>query len=143
MIVLLVIVLLVAGASLVLNAAYIAHELGWFPHTKDRTSPVERAFPFASRYEVDVLPTHDFQVMDPNTQILRRHGHADVYGVSDPHEALRNVIRRYQAEPTRSRYDDLVHVSNHVCNQVRCDEQVNQLIGEIVELMHTLPVRGA
>lgn len=140
---LLVIVLIVAAISLVLNAGYIVHELGWYPHTKDRTSPVEQAFFFRSRYEKDVLPTHDFQVMDPSTQILRLHAHADAYRMDDPHGALENVIKRYKAQPTRSRYDDLVNVSNYVCNHVKCDERVSSLIGEIVELMHSVPVRSA
>jgi hypothetical protein len=134
-------VLVVAAVSLIFNAGYIVHELGWYPHTRDRKSPAERAFAFQSRYETDVSVTHDFQVMDPETEILRRHGHADVYGIKDPHQALEDVIKRYKAQPTRSRYDDLVNVSNYVCNRVRCDDRVNELITEIVELMHPTPAK--
>lgn len=134
---LLVIVLIVAAASLALNAAYIVHELGWFPHTKNRRSPTERTFPYRSLHDTDRLATHDFQVMDAFSAVARQHGHADVYGIQDPYRALENVISRYRQQPSRSRYDDLVHVSNYICNSVRCDERVNTLIDEIHELMHS------
>lgn len=136
---LLVVVLIVAAASLALNAAYIVHELGWFPHTKDRTSPTERAFAFRSLHETDHVATHDFQVMDALSAAARQHGHADVYTVQDPHAALKNIIDRYRKQPTRSRYDDLVHVSNHICNSVGSDERVTALMDEIHELMHAQP----
>jgi hypothetical protein len=141
--VLLMIIMIIAAISLLMNAGYIVHELGWYPHTKDRTSPAEEAFSFQSRYETDVAVTHRFQVMESNTELLRRHGHADVYRVSDPHQALENVIDRYNAEPTRSRYDDLVNVSNYVCNRVLCDERVNDLITDIVSVMHSTPYRDS
>ena len=143
MTVLLVAIVFIAGVSLVFNAGYIVHELGWYPHTKDRKRPVERAFRFASRYEALAVPSHDFQVMDPNTIVLRKFGHPDVYGVQDPYRALENVIARYREKPVRSRYDDLVHVSNYVCNHVKCDDRINGLIGRIHELMNEQPPRSA
>ncbi len=73
--------------------------------------------------------------------LLRRHGHADVYAVDDPHRALENVIARYREQPTRSRYDDLVHLANYVCNRVRSDDRVSALMGEIHALIHTRPFR--
>ncbi len=142
MTILLTIVLAVVTASLAINAAYIVHELGWFPHTKDRSSAANRAFPFRSRYEKDVLITHSFQVMDPNTEVLRKFGHPDVYRFKDPHEALRNVIRRYEESPTRARYDDLVHLSNYIANKVKYDAQIDELISRIHVLMHAMPMKG-
>lgn len=138
---LLVGILLVSLASLSLTGLFIAHELGWLPHSKDRSSPVDRTFAFRSRFEQDVRPTHGFQVMDPNTHVLRVFGHPDVYNVGDPYQALESVMRRYGEQPTRSRYDDLIHLSNHVCNRVRCDDRINALIGRIHELIHSTPPR--
>lgn len=142
MTVLLVIILAIAGVSLVFNAGYIVHELGWYPHTKDRKRPVDRAFRFASRFEALAVASHDFQVMDPNTIVLRQHGHPEVYDVNDPYRALENVISRYREQPTRSRYDDLVHLSNYVCNHVKCDEKINGLIDRIHVLMYEQPPRS-
>jgi hypothetical protein len=137
--ILVVIVLAVATASFALNAAYIVHELGWFPHTKDRMTPPDRDWSHDSRYDRDATPTHDFQVMHDLTIVARQHAHADVYAVKDPHQALQNVISRYEERPSRSRYDDLIHVSNHVSNHVRSDERVEELIGTIHDLMHRRP----
>jgi hypothetical protein len=139
LIVLLAIVLVVAAATLVVTAAFVIHELGWFPHTKDRTSPADRRFPYRSLYEQDVQATHGYQVMDPMTDILRRHAHAELYSVEDPVRSLENVMARYKEDPTYSRYDDLIHLSNYVCNQVKCDEQVNDVITRIHELIHSTP----
>jgi hypothetical protein len=137
MVTLLVAILVVASVSLAFNVGYIVHELGIYPHTKDRSSAADRTFSFQSRYERGVQATHSFQVMSPDTAILRRFGHAEVYGIKEPYEALETVIRRYQEHPTRARYDDLVHVANHVCNKVRCDERVDELMSRIHVLMHT------
>lgn len=143
MLVLLIIVLVVATASLVVTTAFIVHELGWFPHTKDRSSPADRKFPFGSRFEHDALPTHGFQVLDPYTNVLRQYAHADVYDVRDPAQSLRTAIARYKEDATPSRYDDVIHLSNHICNHVRCDDQVNSLIAEIHELIHSHPPKVA
>jgi hypothetical protein len=136
---LLLLLLGVAVASLALNAGYIVHELGWFPHTKDRTSPHERAFAHGSRYDRGAVQTHDYQVMHEFSIVARRHAHAEVYDIADPHRALENVIARYEEQPNRSRYDDLIHVSNYVSNEVGSDERVEELIGAIHELMHKRP----
>jgi hypothetical protein len=138
-IVLLVIVLVLSASSFVVTSAFFAHELGWWPHTKDRRSAADRKFEHRSRYETDVQVTHGFQVVDPYTGILRQLAHADVYSVRDPVRSLENVIARYNEKPTPGRYDDLIHVSNYICNHVRCDESVNGLITRIDELIHTKP----
>jgi hypothetical protein len=143
MTVLLVIVLVVAAATFVATGGFIVHELGWFPHTKDRRTPADRKFQFRSRYERDVLVTHGFQVLDPMTNILRQHAHAEIYDVKDPPRTLASVIARYREDPSESRYDDVVHLANFVCNHVRCDDEVNALIGEIHELIHATPPRTA
>jgi hypothetical protein len=142
MIALLILILVLVVVSLTITVAFMAHELGWFPHTKDRSSPAIRVVPFRSRYESDVAVTHGSQFINPFSRLLREHAHADVYGVSDPEAALRNVINRYREQPTRSRYDDLVHVANYVCNHVRCDDRVNELIDQIHQLMHSMPAQA-
>jgi len=140
---LLVAILAVTAVSLIFNVGYIVHELGWFPHTKDRSRPVARTFSFRSRYERDILATHDFQVLDPLTDALRRFGHPEIYKFTDPYEGLKNVIRRYEEKQTRSRYDDLIHLPNYICNHVKCDDRINKLIGQIHELIHSKPLRSA
>jgi hypothetical protein len=126
-----------------LNAGFIFHELGVLPHGKDRSSPTDRKFPFASRYDKGRTTTHGFQVFSPFTDIARQFGHAEVYKFSDPYQALETAIRRYESEPSRSRYDDLIHLSNYICNHVRCDERINALMGEIHQLIHKTPFRKA
>jgi hypothetical protein len=138
---LLIVILVLAAFSLILNAGYIFHELGIVTHGKDRSSPADRKFSFASRYDKDRIATHGFQVFSPLTDIARQFGHADVYKISDPYQALETAIRRYEAEPSRSRYDDLIHLSNHICNHVLCDERINALIGQIQQLIHKTPFR--
>lgn len=133
---LLLIILALAVVSLALNAGYIVHELGWYPHTKNRKAAVDRAFRFVSRFESLAVSSHRYQVMDPNTIVLRRHGHPEVYDVKDPYRALENVIARYRERPSRSRYDDLVHLANYVCNEVKCDDRIDTLIDAIHKLMH-------
>jgi len=143
MVVWLVVILAISAVSLIFNVGYIVHELGWFPHTRDRSSPSEVAFPFQSRYERDVQSTHDFQVAVPLTNILRKYGHPDVYNFEDPYRALENVIRRYEERPTQSTRDDLIHLSNYICNHVRCDEKINSLIGQIHRMIDNTPAKGA
>jgi len=140
--ILLILILLVAGASLVMNALYIAHELGMFPHTKDRTRPVTRHFAFNSRFAEGIVRTHGFQVMHDLTDVVRKAGHAQVYDVKDPYQALENVMSRYEEAPTMSRYDDLVHLSNHISNHVRSDEKINSLIDRIAALTLSKPPQG-
>ncbi len=132
-------ILVVALVSLAFNAGYILHELGWFPHTKERSKPADRKFPFRSRYEKNVLVTHDHQVAAPLTDVLRRFGHPDVYMFDDPYRALENVIRRYEERPTKARHDDVIHLPNFICNHVRCDDKVNALIGRIHKLIQARP----
>lgn len=139
----LLVILIAAAASLLLNALYIAHELGWFPHGKDRSTPADRAFSFPSGYDRDVLATHGFQVMDRDNHLVRVFGHPEIYKFTDPYRALENVIRRYEEDPSRSRYDDLIHLSNHICNRVVCDERINALIEQIHVLIHSRPVKSA
>lgn len=74
----------------IVNIAFVAHELGAFPHGKDRKRPAQRAFPFRSRYELDVVTTHTHQVMTPLSHVLRIHGHSDLYTSKDPSEGLRS-----------------------------------------------------
>ena len=139
---LLVAIGIVSLVSLIFNVGYIVHELGLFPHTKDRSTPVDRKHPFRSRYERDVRATHSFQTMDPKTIILRKFGHADLYKMEDPYLALGTAIQRYEERQTRSRYDDLIHLSNYICNYVRCDEKINAMIGDIHRLIHAKPIEG-
>ena len=142
MIGLLALVLIVSTGSAVLTGLFIAHELGWFPHGKDRSRPAERAFDGRSRHERDVQVTHEFQVMDPNTHILRAYGHAEIYDVKDPYKTLELIIERYREQPTRGRLDDLVHVPNYICNHVACDERVNGLIARIDALIDAPPAKA-
>jgi hypothetical protein len=139
---LLIAVLAVATLSFALNAGYIIHELGWYPHTKDRSRPTVRTIRNSADAALRVKPTHDFQVSDGLTDVVRRFGHKDIYNIADPYQALETVIRRYEQQPTRSRYDDLVHVSNYVCNNVKCDKHVNTLIDRVHVLMHSTTLRS-
>lgn len=128
MITLLIAVLAVSAISLIFNVGYIVHELGWYPHTKDRKNPVEKKFFFKSMYDKDRKRTHDFYITHPFTIEFRKVGHKDIYSFKDPYDALENVIKRYQELPVRSRYDDLVHLSNYISNHVKSDDRINELI---------------
>jgi hypothetical protein len=129
----------VATVSMVFNVGYIIHELGLFPHTKDRKNPTDRRFPHRSFYDKDRQETHKFTATSPLTIELRKVGHRDVYNFNDPVEALQNVIRRYEEEPSRSRYDDLFNLSNFISNNVRSDERINQLIQQATDLPFSKP----
>lgn len=136
---LIILILCVAVVSLIFNAGYIVHELGWYPHTKDRKSSSEHFSSLASPFSANKKTSHQYQVMDGWTYDLRKLGHKDIYTVADPYKALENVIRRYTENPTRSRYDDLVHLSNYVSNNIKADEKVNGLIDRISEITLTQP----
>lgn len=133
----LVVVAVIAVASLALNAAYVVHELGWFPHTKDRSRPRSRAFPHRSMFARDVPATHGYLVVDPLTSLLREHGHADVYEIADPLETLQTIARRYREDSSYSRRDDLVHVTNHVCSRTNTDDKIDAAVEDIVELLNS------
>ena len=136
-----ILILVVAVVSLFLNAGYIIHELGWYPHTKDRKSPSEKFSSLSSPLLSGKTISHDYQVMDGWTYDLRKLGHKEIYSIQDPYEALENVIRRYTENPTRSRYDDLVHLSNYVSNHIKADEKINAIIDRISEITLTQPFK--
>ena len=138
---LLIVVLAISVVSLVFNAGYIIHELGWYPHTKDRKNPSEKRFLHRSLYDSDRKKTHDFYITHPMTIEFRKVGHKEVYDFKDPYEALENVIRRYEELPVRSRYDDLIHLSNHISNNVKSDERINQLIEKASDLFVSKPFK--
>lgn len=127
--------------SMVFNVGYIIHEMGWYPHTKDRKNP-KQAYGIL---KPDILSqkkiSHEHQVMDGWNYDLRKLGHAEIYQVKDPYAALENVITRYRQQPTRSRYDDLVHMSNYVSNKIQSDDRVNKLIDEIAEIIKSQPIK--
>ncbi len=130
-----------ATISMVFNVSYIVHELGWYPHTKDRKTSVDKQFLFNSRYDVDKKKTHGFYVSHPFTIELRKVGHADVYNFKDPYQALENVISRYKESPVRSRYDDLINLSNYISNHVKSDERINQLIEAATDIYIDQPFK--
>ena len=139
---LLILILLVAGVSLIFNVGYIVHELGLFPHTKDRSSPSDKKFLHLSVYDNDRVETHSFQVLHELNYELRKLGHKEIYNFKSPQDALKKVIRRYQEESSQSRYDDLVHLSNYISNFYSCDDEVNALIDEIADMMIKQPFKS-
>jgi hypothetical protein len=136
-----ILILAVASVSMFFNVGYIIHELGWYPHTKDRKTPAEKKFWFNSRYDFNRLNTHDFYVTHPFTIELRKVGHAEIYNFKDPYQALENVISRYKESQTRSRYDDLVNLSNYISNQVKSDEKINALIEQATDIFISHPFK--
>lgn len=141
MTVMLIAVLAVSVISLIFNAGYIVHELGWYPHTKDRKTPVEKKFMYRSLYDKDRKKTHDFYITHPATIEFRKVGHPEIYNFKDPYEALENAIKRYQEAPVRSRYDDLVHLSNYISNTVKSDERMNELIEKATDSFIKTPFK--
>ncbi|HET9055565.1 MAG TPA: hypothetical protein VFN30_01840 [Chitinophagaceae bacterium] len=141
MTVFLIAILAISAISLVFNAGYIVHELGIYPHTKNRKTPVERKFMHRSLYDKDRKKTHDFYITHHMTIELRKLGHKDIYTFKDPYEALEKVIRRYEELPVRSRYDDLVHLSNYISNTVKSDERINQLIERAIDISVSKPFK--
>lgn len=135
-------ILAVATISMIFNVGYIVHELGWYPHTKNRKSPADRKFRFNSNHDKDRQETHRYKVASPFTMELRKLGHADVYSFKDPYEALQNVMKRYEENPTRSRYDDLFNLSNFISNTVRSDQKINELIERATELPFSKPYKN-
>lgn len=134
---LLIITIGIAAVSLFFNAGYIIHELGLYPHTKDRKTPKEVFEALGSKNKSEKILTHDYQVLNGWNYDLRKLGHPDVYNFKDPYDALEKVIARYKESPTRSRYDDLIHLSNYISNHVKADKKINALIDRISEITIT------
>ena len=132
----------ISAISLFFNVGYIIHELGWYPHTKDRSRPKEKFGIVNSKFIENKVLSHDYQVLHSWNYDLRRLGHKEIYDFKDPSEALNNVMRRYEEDPTRSKYDDLVHLSNHISNHVKCDDNINVLIDKIAELTIRKPCKN-
>jgi hypothetical protein len=134
--------LAISAISMFFNVGYIVHELGWYPHTKDRKNPVDKKFMYRSLYDKDRVTTHDFYITHPMTIEFRKVGHKEVYDIKDPYEALENVIKRYEEKPVRSRYDDLIHLSNYISNHVQSDERINKLIEKATDCFISTPFKN-
>jgi len=138
--VLLIIVAVVSGVTAVAVGLFIVHELGWFPHGKER-GPILRVVNTHSRFEAGAVVTHGHQVMQAGNILLRQHGHPEVYDLKDPVKALERVLQRYTESPTRSRYDDLIQVANRVGSQSGGEARVAALLDRVSDLALSTPFR--
>jgi hypothetical protein len=133
-----------AAASLVLNATFIAHELGWFPHGKQRRDPtVRRAMPVAGR-----LPTleearfndDDYQTKGPFTDRWRRIAHPQAYQVKDPVSHLQALWDRFEQRPTASSRDDVVNVMNQISTASPATGALAELVERITARLNTTEI---
>lgn len=134
MMLLLVAILVVASISLLLNAGYILHELGWFPHGKFRgpTSFLEKTMHgghWPSREEcrqTDVC----FIVQSPHLSTLRRHVYSEFYAEGDPVARIEKVLKRWRENPSFGRREDLINVMNDITKNEELSAKVQTLIDE-------------
>jgi hypothetical protein len=47
------------------------------------------------------------------------------------------MIRQFREDPSEKNFDILIHLSNHISNRVRYDDEINSLIEEISEMLNT------
>jgi hypothetical protein len=137
---LLVATLIVSIANLLLLGAYLAHELGWFPHGKSR-GLATRTFTRCDR------PAHlegkrflqrplGIERPHPLADILRRVGHSDVYGAPDLADELAKAIAHCREHPSDwSRRDDLLGLANELGAQSERTEHENNLIEEAIVIL--------
>ncbi len=133
---LLVPILVVALVSMVLNAAYILHELGWFPHGKYR-GPVSFV---AETKHGGYWPSsqerrrNDARVafQSPYVKILRRYVHSDLFAESDLQAQIMRMLERWRERPTLGRMDDLIEVMNGITTVEEVSTEVHGLVDEAV-----------
>ena len=133
---LLIIVLILAGFSLVLNGAYVLHELGWFPHGKRRdVATVKRVM-----YMQGDVPTieelrrnnRDVQTNGPYSLKMRKYAHADVYKYEDPVGQLRSAFNKYKQSPTPSTRDDVLNLMNEITTTQQLSSELDTVVEEII-----------
>jgi hypothetical protein len=137
-----------ATASLVLNAAFIAHELGWFPHGKRRRDPtLRRAMVLAGRMptvEEARFNDDDYQTKGPFTDRWRRLAHDEAYQVKDPVTHLQTLWRGFEQQPTASSRDDVINVMNQISTASPVTGELAGLVERITAGLNTaaMPQRG-
>jgi hypothetical protein len=139
-IVLLLIILGVGIANLALLGAYLAHELGWFPHGKPRGVTIRTVDRFERPAAIEDRRSprrpHSIERPHPSADILRRFGHAEVYGAADVADELANAITYCQNHPDDwSRRDDLLGLVNIVGADSKRSEHADQLIERAVAVL--------
>ena len=139
--------LVVATISMIFNVAYILHELGWFPHGKPRKEAVALVgSPLAGQESIarDAVSASEAVRMDnPFSMALRRYAHADVYETDDPVAKLREVLQRAEAEPTASRFDDLINLANVLTSSEEPSPELRAVVGQALDFIQAAEVQGA
>ena len=132
----------ITTVSAVLNAAFILHELGLWPHGKDRKHPHEGTGDHDSNAGKDYRQTHDYTISHPLSMSLRKIGHKEIYKIADPVKSLENVIQRYKENPVQSRLDDCVFLTNEILSKYPPDNRITTLVKEIGDLIISEPVKN-
>lgn len=108
-------ILAVSLFSLGLNAIYILHEIGWFPHGKPRNKPIieQIALPLPTPMrEKEQKITLEYSNQNSYALKLRRYIQKDFFEYDNPVNKLQNVIDTFKRERTLSHFEDLVNITN-------------------------------
>lgn len=116
------------------NIVWLIHYSGFYPFVRETLRPREGHFQLPSKYQVEKINTHNYQVLTGWTDLYRKGNYQKIYDSKDPAAALEKVIDQYQKDSSQRNFDVLIHLSNHISNRVRYDNKINALIERISEI---------
>lgn len=121
---------------MIFNIAYIAHELGLFPHKRRGRSTkilqISKHLGRSINFEESQKNEKSF-TPHPFTMTLRRFGHKDVYSYTDNEAQLKLVLNRFKKEPTSSHKDDLVNLMNVISSEKQVSDPTINLIEKCIK----------
>lgn len=137
-----ILLFILISVILVGNIIFLVHHAGLYPFLKEARRPRENFFTFPSKFMAEKKPSHGYQVHTGWNDLLRRNHLKKLYDSKDPASALDKVINQYMEDPSEKNYDVMVHLSNHISNRVRYDDQINALIEKISDLTVNIPTKA-
>ena len=142
---LLLLVLVVSVVNLLLTSAFIAHEMGWFPHGKYRgpftLSGLATQVPTAFRGREGGYLERQIAAPHPVALEIRRFVYPDVYDYEDPKGHLEGLLARFKEEPSPGRRADLVNVMNQITAHEVVSDHLNVLAEQIIEEVRAYNMR--
>jgi hypothetical protein len=131
-----IILIVLISIILITNSIYFLHTIGIFPFPNELKRPRESFYPSSTIQPYEKAATHGFQVLNGWNDIIRKSTREDIYQINKPAETLKKTITQYQEDPSQENFDILMHLSNHISNRVRYDDEINSLIEKISEMLN-------
>jgi hypothetical protein len=137
-----ILLLILISVILIGNIVFLVHYAGLYPFLREARRPRITFFTFPSKFQAEKMNTHGYQVHTGWNDFLRRHLRKKLYDSKDPASALDKVINQYLEDPSEKNHDTMVHLSNHISNRVRYDDQIDALIEKISVLTFNNPTKA-